>query len=274
MDLNQIRIRDPFIFANATDHTYYLYKANVAIDGVQVHKSTDLSDWSEAITVFHRPGNFWGGKEIWAPEVHQFAGGFYLFVTFDGRDGRGTEILRADGPEGPFIVFSAEANTPPEQQCLDGTPWVDRDGQNWLVYCEEWLRVNDGAMRAIRMSADWSNRHGDSLLLFRASQAPWVKPLKLGCYVTDGPFLTAKDGALRMIWSSFCEPNGSYGVGIAESRNGKIDGPWTHLPTPVIHQDGGHGMIFTDFQGRTLLIFHTPNGGDLERAKIVEFNQG
>jgi arabinan endo-1,5-alpha-L-arabinosidase len=271
LDLTQIQVRDPFVLPNVADKTYYLYKANVEIDGVQVHKSTDLKSWSDPITVFVRPIGFWGGAEIWAPEVHLFGGKYYLFVTFDGRSGRGTEILRADGPTGPFAVFSPEANTPPEQQCLDGTPWVDDTGQNWLVYCDEWLRVGDGAMRAVKMSSDWSARRGGNLLLFHASQVPWVKPIKSGCYVTDGPyFKTGRDGTLRMIWSSFCHPDGAYGVGVAESKSGKIEGPWSHRREPIFQQDGGHGMIFKDFQERTLLLLHLPNSRHPERAKFFE----
>jgi hypothetical protein len=133
------------------------------------------------------------------------------------------------------------------------------------------LQIGDGAMRAVKMKPDWSGRQGEDLLLFRASQAPWVKAIKPGCYVTDGPyFRNGTDGVLRMIWSSFCQPDGAYGLGVAESKSGKIEGPWTHIPEPIFQRDGGHGMIFEDFQGKALLTFHMPNGGELERAKFFE----
>ena len=175
-----------------------------------------------------------------------------------------------DSPTGPFTVFSPEANTPPEQQCLDGTPWIDDTGQYWLVYCEEWLRIGDGAMRAVKMKSDWSSRQGENILLFHASQAPWVRAIKPGCYVTDGPcFETGSNGTLRMIWSSFCQPEGAYAIGVAESKNGKIEGPWSHRPGPIFQQNGGHGMIFEDFEGRKLLGLHAPNSNP-ERAKFFE----
>ena len=272
LDLSQIRVRDPFILPNFADKTYYLYNANVQTDCVHVHRSTDLKNWSEPISVFTRPDGFWGGTEIWAPEVHLFGDKYYLFVTFDGRGGRGTQILRADSPTGPFLVFSPEATTPPDQQCLDGTPWVDAAaGQNWLIYCQEWLQIHDGAMRAVKMKPDWSAREGANILLFHASQAPWVTTVKPECYVTDGPYLkTGRDGVLRMIWSSFCLSDGAYGLGVAESRNGEIEGPWIHRPEPIFRRDGGHGMIFEDFQGTPRLVLHRPNGGNLERAQLFE----
>jgi arabinan endo-1,5-alpha-L-arabinosidase len=94
--------------------------------------------------------------------MHALGGRYYLFVSFNGREGgRGTQILRADSPEGPFNLFSQDANTPPDQRSLDGTPWVDPDGSCWLIYCHEWVQIGDGAMRAVSgvavgFSAKWN----------------------------------------------------------------------------------------------------------------------
>ena len=43
-------------------------------------------------------------------------------------------ILKADKPDGPFDLVGPDAGTPPEQRALDGTPFVDEQGTNWLVY--------------------------------------------------------------------------------------------------------------------------------------------
>jgi hypothetical protein len=186
--------------------------------------------------------------------------------------GRGTQILRSESPEGPFVVLGEQANTPPEQRCLDGTPWIDPDGTHWMIYCHEWQQIRDGGMLAVKMSKDWSTRLGEPITLFHASQAPWVRPHpKPDTYVTDGPFLhRMKNGKLLMIWSSFVKGHG-YGVGQAISKSGSVAGPWMHLEKPLVGgggEDGGHSMIFRDFSGELLLAFHQPNGGSLERPKI------
>jgi len=178
-----IRIRDPFVYVDAASKTYYLYAQcgnrlnNDGLGlGVEVYRSEDLITWSEPTLAFERPASgFWGGVDIWAPEVHKFGERYFMFVTFPGRKGgRGTQVLRADRPEGPFAVAGDDANTPPEQQCLDGTPWIDDDGTCWMIYCHEWTSIGNGTVRAVPMTDDWCARHGESVLLFQASDAPWA----------------------------------------------------------------------------------------------------
>jgi len=283
INLSDIRVRDPFIVADRASKTYYLYaqcgnrQNNDSLGlGVEVYASKDLVKWSAPRLAFERPkSGFWGGSDIWAPEVHQFGKSYFMFVTFPGRaGGRGTQILRADRPEGPFQILGDSANTPPEEQCLDGTPWIDEHGVHWLVYCNEWTSIKDGTVRAVPMTDDWTARKGESILLFRASEAPRVRPYQPGNFVTDGPFLhRTKSGKLLMIWSSF-RNGGEYAVGVAESESGSVKGPWRHSPDVLFGKDGGHGMIFRDFSGNLLFCLHQPNGGNRERANFFKLKEG
>ena len=282
LKLSDIRVRDPFIFADQDAKTYYLYaqcgnrqnQDSLGL-GVEVYASKDLINWREPKLAFARPTTgFWGGHDIWAPEVHKFKDQYFMFVTFPGRKvGHGTQILRADKPEGPFTALADTASTPPEEGSLDGSPWIDPDGTHWLVYCHEWTQIKDGTVRAVPMTDDWTARKGESILLFRASDAPWVRPHTPGNYVTDGSFLyKTKSGRLQMIWSSF-RKGGAYTVGVAESESGMVKGPWRHLEKPLFGDDGGHGMIFRDFSGNPILVLHQPNGGGKERAHFFNLTE-
>ena len=287
LQLSEMRVRDPFILADQTTSTYYLYaqRGNRLINdrvgtGVEVYRSKNLINWSKPVTVFDRPtADFWGGNEVWAPEVHKLGDAYLMFVTFSGRQGgRGTQMLKAPRPEGPFVIAGEGANTPPEQQALDGTPWVDADGANWMVYCNEWCQVGDGTLRAIRMAKDWMTRQGESLLLFKASDAPWVGPFRYQKYVTDGPYLyrthgeKGGKGKLLMIWSSFSKTH-NYAVGLAESSSGRVEGPWTHAAEPLFPANGGHGMIFRDFSGNLRLVLHQPDQSPNERPKLFSLKE-
>ena len=42
-----------------------------------------------------------------------------------------------------------------------------------MVFCHEWLQVQDGQICAIRMEEDLSDSIGEPVILFRASEAPW-----------------------------------------------------------------------------------------------------
>lgn len=103
------------------------------------------------------------------------------------------------------------------------------------------------------------------MLLFHASDAPWVSPFagsadstEKNNYVTDGPFLyRAENGELLMLWSSHGADG--YAIGIARSAAGQITGSWKHESEPLFGKDGGHGMLFTTFNGAFMLTIHRPN---------------
>jgi hypothetical protein len=138
-----------------------------------------------------------------------------------------------------------------------------------MVFCHEWQQAVDGGICAIPLTYDLKSAKHDPMLLFKASQASWAKPLKgraPGSYVTDGPFLyRTKDNTLIMLWSSFGETN-NYCIGTAVSESGKLEGPWRQDEKPVYSADGGHGMLFTTSGGDLYLAIHTPNRTPNERA--------
>src|SRR6185295_7855253 len=102
----------------------------------------------------------------------------------------------------------------------------------WMVFCHEWVQIEDGTMDAIPLAKDLSKPIGEPVKLFRASEAAWVRPVKPGQFITDGPCLhRLSNGTLLMLWSS-AGSNG-YTVGIARSQSGTIAGPWKQDPKPL-----------------------------------------
>ena len=295
LSLPDIHIRDPFVVADKSAETYYLYASianrlhtNDSIQGVEVYTSKDLVHWNEPKPVFIIPDNFWAHQLVWAPEVHAFKGKYYLFVTFTSPESlpsipgrppqqkRGTQVLVADKLTGPFKPFQNRSHTPTDWMALDGTLWVE-DGQPYMVFSHEWIQLGNGTIELAKLKSDLSDLAEKPVILFRAGDAPWVKDLKMKdekgnvylTLVTDGPFLyrTSK-GKLLMIWSSFSVND--YTVGIAESVSGKIAGPWKQQDKPLFSGDGGHGMIFRTFDGRLMLSLHKPNNDPDERASFYE----
>ena len=276
--LTDIRIRDPFILPIGSEGSYYL----VASSGrsVTVRESKDLESWSEPAMVFTIPEGFWGKASIWAPEMHAYRGRYYLFATFMNdlplgeqwtnwppRIHRGTQVLVADEPLGPFKPFANHSHTPTNEMALDGTLWVE-DGVPYMVYCHEWVQVRDGGMKLIRLSEDLSATVRKPQLLFRGSAAPWA-PRDRDRYVTDGPALhRSKSGKLFMLWSSFSETG--YTTGVAISDSGKVVGPWRQQADPFFRDDGGHPMIFRRFDGTLMVSLHSPNRSPSERCRLIE----
>ncbi len=274
MKLNEINIRDPYILLE--NGNFYMYGTRVARReqlgwGFDVYVSEDLENWEEKIA-FSANEDFWATSDFWAPEVHKYKGRYYMFASFINSSGnRGTQILVADTPEGPFVPHSDGPVTPSDWMCLDGTLYIDKNGKPHMVFCHEWVQIKDGEMCAMPLTDDLKASAGEPMFLFKASEPVWSNGHKPECYVTDGPFMyRTESGRLLMTWSSFS--NGAYCVGLAYSDNGEIDGNWFHDDRMLFEKDGGHGMIFK-IEGKPYFIFHQPNNSPLERPHIVEIEE-
>lgn len=280
MKTNEIHVRDPFVLP--WEGKYYLYGTRGPTcwglaDGFDVYVGKDLENWEGPIEIFHNDGSFWADREYWAPEVHVIDGAFYMFASFHSPDRRrGTQILRAEKPTGPFVPISDGPVTPADWECLDGTFFRSKDGDPYLVFCHEWLQVHDGEVCAMKLTPDLKAAAGEPRVLFRASQAPWVVPSvdkdgNKNC-VTDGPWLhRCPDGRLMMLWSSHGKDG--YAQAAAYSDNGDITGNWTPAAEPIFGRDGGHGMIFRDFEGVQRLVLHAPNENPYERPVFLPFEE-
>ncbi|MCU6707856.1 glycoside hydrolase family 43 protein [Paenibacillus sp. J5C_2022] len=285
LSTEDIRIRDPFILTAVTDEHSFYYMYGTTDDnpwagpgaGFDAYRSRDLRHWEGPFPVFRvatgsgSNASFWGKENFWAPEVHRLDGQYYMLASFKAPGYcRGTQLLAANHPLGPFQPLTNEPLTPPDWECLDGTLYQDDEGQRWIVFCREWLEVVDGEMYARRLKPDMTGTLGEPYRLFSASEAPWTilqgNDTHQG-YVTDGPFLfSPRSGELWMIWSSYGEEG--YAMGLARSQSGGILGPWKQENEPFFRKDGGHGMLFRTWEGQLALTLHCPNDTPRERAQF------
>jgi arabinan endo-1,5-alpha-L-arabinosidase len=277
-----IHIRDAFVLPIMAEKRYYLYGTTgsqawtESALGIDYYTSPDLQSWEGPFPAFRSPTSFWADRNFWAPEVHVYRRRYYLFASFKAQGVcRGTQILAADGPQGPFLPISDGPVTPRDWECLDGTLFVDASDQSWIIFCHEWVQVGDGEICALRLRDDLESAIEQPHLLFRASEAPWAQEInskgRKG-YVTDGPWLhRLANGELIMLWSSFSM--GGYTVGVARSASGEILGPWQQVPEPLYAGDGGHCMVFRTFDEQLWMAFHRPNQSPDERPQFVPLEE-
>ena len=275
MELKDIHIRDPFILTEGGK--YYLYGSRGSeiwgkCTGLDVFVSSDLENWTEPTEVFTPPADFWSDMHYWAPEVHKYDGKYYMFVSFKSDERcRGTQILRADSPMGPFLLHSDGPVTPADWECLDGTLYVENDVP-YMIFCHEWVQADDGEMCAIELSEDLKKSVSEPRVLFRASEPSWSDGYMPGKYVTDGPFMyRTKDGCLVMIWSSFYK--GQYCEALSYSHNNSVFGEWVHDDRLLFAKDGGHGMLFRSYEDELMFIQHSPNDSPYERPFIFKVTE-
>ena len=270
-------LRDPFVLVD--NNVYYLYGTHAASDWEQgsdykcyKNESGRLDgDWIRvpSVTIFPKTAI----KNKWAPEVYKYSGAYYMFGTYHSSETnrRGCAVFRADSPEGPFTEISNGHITPPEWDAIDGTLYIDEEGQPWMVFVHEWISTDDnvGRMAVAKLSADLTQLVSEPKEIFRADTPAWARDR-----VTDGCFLHHVNGKLIMIWSNFDKDG--YCVGVAKSKNGKIDGEWIQeekllYSKEIGGQDGGHGMLFKDLNGQTYLTLHSPNTATNEVKEHVVF---
>lgn len=266
---DSIILSDPAVIADPATATYYM----TGTSGV-LWKSKDLNKWDGPYIVAQPDTTSWMGSrpQIWAAEIHKYGDKYYYFATFTNDDiiietneegripRRASHILVADTPEGPFKPVGTADYLPADRPTLDGTLWVD-NGKPYMVFCGEWLHNQNGTMEAIPLTDDLSAPAGEPFLLFRASDSPWSRERRKNGEisfnrVTDGPWLFRTDtGKLGMLWTSWVL--GDYTMGVAYSESGTIEGPWIQEPEPITPPNHGHGMIFTDLNGRKILSAHS-----------------
>jgi len=161
LKLADIRMHDPWMVADKSSQTYYMYEGGMAgtaaqrRSGVIAYKSKDLTSWSGPYVVFEVADGGWADPAagVWAPEVHSYNGKYYLFATLNnykapiaqpqptgnqrsvtkidvtyggvGWHLRGTQVFVSDSPLGPFKAISEKQIPPADYMSLDGTMYVE-----------------------------------------------------------------------------------------------------------------------------------------------------
>ena len=279
-----LRVRDPYILAK--NGKYYLYKAiNIEQpERVVVHISEDLENWSDEKTVYTFPEDSWKKEEIWAPEVHEYCGKFYIFLSIKGKNGlRGTEISVSDTPDGIFTPIADRPATPLDKSCIDGTLFVDNGGVPYIIYSRDWpdnyvaeKGAYVGQICGQELSKDLTTPVGEPFLMFESDECPYSAKAPafhkwdgkdVLRYGSDAPFINRlSDGRLFLTWSPI--PGNNYVVLGAVADN--IKGQWIHLEKPLFDDNGGHAMFFTAFNGQRKVCMHHPEVWMKERALILD----
>jgi GH43 family beta-xylosidase len=285
-----IRIRDPYIYADVKSEMYYMYAQSADrkgsnFIGVEAYSGKDLVNWQPPRRVLNVPDTA-GIISVWAPEMHRYKDRYYLLVTLTYKATlsekkpvekaewpkmhvRGTHIFHADNPLGPFTPLKRHSHTPEDWMALDGTLYVD-ESTPYMVFCHEWVQIIDGTMNYIQLNDDLSDTIGQPSLMFKASSAPGAPQGTERWKVTDGCFLyrSPESNRLFMIWSTLI-PGKGYCVVLTHSESDKINGPWREQEL-IYSNDGGHGMIFKSFDQRLMMALHQPNRGGKERLHLFE----
>lgn len=286
---DDLSMSDPFIYPDEETKTYYLTGT-----GGRLYKSKDLKMWTGPFSILDLTGTWMDGLFCAAGEIHQIGDKYYYAGTWSDHSTliqvvprrynvprNQTQLLISDKPEGPYKPLVAEREFclgPEDWDIIDGTLYTEND-TTYMVIVHEWTQLIDGTMAYMPLSKDLTHRTADPVTIFRASEAPWSKEmnsigeatfgLKMPGWVTDGPqMFRTKTGRLGMLWSSWGENR--YAQGVAWSESGTIKGPWIQEKEAFKGDNSGHGMLFTTFEGKRLLIIHHAEGNGPRKPQLYE----
>ncbi len=259
LTFQDITVRDPFIVKDGSGGyimagTIYHYNFNDSY-GTVIYKSEDLKLWRGPFTILKKSALEKKYADFWAPEIHFAQGKYRLLITLSPEgEKRGTYMFSCDKPDGDYK--NGVRLTPEKFSCPDGTLAED-NGRYWCIYCKEYIECNDGEIRAVRLKEDLSGTEEETdVLLFRASDNIY-KPAKTRQKVTDGPFCYFENGERKLLWSTRTSDR-KYVQLTARSVDGRVNGEWVQEGA-IYTSDGGHGMIFTTYEGERYLILHSPD---------------
>jgi beta-xylosidase len=242
---------------------YYAYATNASGRNVQLARSKDLVKW-EFLTDAMPALPTWaklGGSFVWAPEVIEIGGKFFLYYTARDKasDKQCVGVAVADKPEGKFrdsnpapLVCQAE-----EGGTIDAHPF--RDGDKLYLYYK-----NDGNccnmptyLYVQEMAPDGLSLLGEPVRLVR-NDAAWEDR------VVEAPTMWKHNGQYYLFYSGNNYAGIEYAVGYATCQTPM--GPCEDAPeNPILASrmnekpivvGPGHQTIIEDDDGETWIVYH------------------
>ena len=202
-----------------------------------VLQSQDLMQWQFASNALVRPENDLGNT-FWAPAVAYVAGVFYLYYSVGEEDkNHQLRVARSEAPQGPYE--DAGKSLLDTRQCpfaIDPHPFLDDDGQWYLLYARDFLDVcaeaRAGTGLAVAPMKSMEELGGPERIILRANQ-DWQRfQAKRSMYgrvwdwhTLEGPCLTKHEGKYYCFYSGGRWETQHYGVDYAVAD--RVVGPYS-----------------------------------------------
>ncbi|WP_435019339.1 glycoside hydrolase family 43 protein [Tundrisphaera sp. TA3] len=241
---------DPFSLKHGG--RYYAYATQTRGTGFQLLESDDLVRWTRRPLDFPIP---WATSHLWAPEVVERDGRFYMtYSALDPATRRHhIAIATADRPDGPFthraILVRGDDN---EVGVIDATIAFDGDKAT-LIYSEERPR----RIVARAMTPDLMGVEGPAIELLRPD-LDWESG------VVEAPTVVRRNGLFHLFYSGGpyqgTKAGSRYAIGHASAP--ALLGPYRKTPEPLLGSaEGrvygpGHQSLIEAPDGSTWVLYH------------------
>ena len=149
----EIKTRDPFVCVDRNTKTYHIVTTSTK-DGsyaLRAFESKDLENWTERQNLYVGNEGWMAQMDSktdhwWAPDTYLYKGKWHTIITVackaHNKVNFCTLLEGGKTPSDPYKMVIKDGEpiclTPPGQQCLDGSLYIDQKGKPWLVYSLEW----------------------------------------------------------------------------------------------------------------------------------------
>lgn len=278
---------DPQILYDEQAKCYYFtssYPAygdvNSGYDRLILRKADSISGLAEAeeITIWTAPESGKMAKHVWAPELHQIDGRWYVFFAAGNSDNiwairpyvlvcqgedpyKAENWVKADGTAEIHAATSEESGYF-DNMSLDMTCFADEDADGVLHYYVIWAELSPSSlyMQEIDPAAPWTGK--GKVILLTEPEFGWERDSEL---VNEGPAILKHDGKIFCTFSaSGTGPEYCIGLLYAEETSDLMDpASWTKLSYPVLTSDDvpgeygpGHNSFTVDAAGNPVFVYH------------------
>lgn len=271
----QVQASDPSVIC--VDGTYYMYPTNANNNGdcsyICGYKSTNLTDWTYIDAVFVPNRNAWAIDGLWAPEVIEKDGTYYMYYSgynqFTRRRGIGVAVSSC--PEGPFVEYEGtlkdgtvvDYKTMPidfEMPVIDPHPFIDDDGKAYLFVSKDQV-AGVSSIYGVELEDDMVSIKKETITgpLVQPDQA-WENPNGNNKW-NEAPFVYKHGGLYYLTYSANYYQSTLYGVGYATSSSPlgtytkNVNNPILQVSSDWGHVSGtGHNCFFKSPDGNELFI--------------------
>jgi GH43 family beta-xylosidase len=253
-------------------------------------RSKDFVQWTPVGSALELlPPEF--GNTYWAPEIAHAKGQYWMYYSV-GREDKAHHIRVAVSkhPEGPYRDTGARVTDP--FTCpfaIDGSPFLDEDGEWYLFYARDFLDTADGFRAGtgvvVDRLVDMTKLAGEERVVVRARH-DWQRFLshrimygaRYDWHTIEGPCVVRREGKYWCLFSAGRWENETYGVDWAAAD--RIAGPWTYdggsdgarllrtIPGEIIGP--GHNCVAAGPDGRDSIVYHAWDAAMSARRMFID----
>ena len=272
----EVQAADPHVISY--DGKFYMYATNANSNGdcsyLQVWSSVNLTNWTNEGICYQPKTTNWSIDGLWAPEVIEHDGTFYLY--YSGWDikkgGHQIGVATSTSPIGPFEDYKGEtANGKVDAKeapikfdfaVIDPSPFIDDNGDKYMLITQD-QKAGVSSIYIAKLNDDMVTIDYSTVELLITPSLDFEKK-SVTSFWNEAPFMYKKDGIYYLFYSTNYYMDRYYAVGVATSTSPY--GPFVKNEEPLLMTQDywdyisgtGHCSIFESLdKNETFIAYHS-----------------